>query len=196
MYKTVFIFLFVFCTHSIIAQNNKWHIGIGGAVTVFGKKDAAFIGDRAMFQAPRLNLTLPLNEKLSVDGAVSFNSFDIGFIKNAVKYFSIDGSLRYNFTELFNNLNPYVFAGGSLVDSERKMTPTLNVGTGATYWLSNSFGLNTQLYYKHSFEGYESMRSHIQVTGGIVFSFGRINRRASFKTSRASRAGCYYDQIK
>lgn len=162
--------LFVF--GAIKAQNNSsWQIGIGASVVKFGEEDARFIGDQHMFQVPRLNLTMPLTEKLSLDGALSFNTIDnVGFIENSVKYFSADASLRYNFNQLVDNFYPYVFAGASAVDSERKMTPTLNIGAGGTYWFAEKWGANAQIYYKHSLESYESMRSHLQGTIGIVYS--------------------------
>lgn len=190
-------FLTSILTHSQ-TKNNDWQIGVGGALTVFSKSDASFIGDRAMVQIPRLNLTMPINNNFSVDGALSFNTVDL-FVTNSVKYFSMDGSLRYSFNNVLQNFYPYVFAGGSLVDSERKMTPTLNLGAGATYWISDSIGLNTQLYYKHSFEGYQSMRSHIQVTGGFVFVLNFLNRGGSSRSSRRIKTGatgCYFNQMK
>ncbi|CAL2103774.1 conserved exported protein of unknown function [Tenacibaculum sp. 190130A14a] len=172
MIKKVFFFALIFSiTTSAIAQNlnDSWQIGAGIAITRFSTDDANFIGDQHIFQAPRLNMTMPVGERFSIDGAISFNTFEPGFIKNSVKYFSMDGSVRYNFDPLFENFAPYVFAGGSIVDSELKMTPTLNIGAGGIYWINQAIGINPQLYYKHSFEAYSSMRSHIQGTLGVVF---------------------------
>ena len=59
--------------------------------------------------------------------------------------------------------------GGSIVDSERKMTPTLNIGAGGIYWITDRIGINPQVYYKYSLESYESMRSHIQGTLSVSF---------------------------
>lgn len=172
MMKKVFLLSFIFSiTTSVISQNlnDSWQIGAGIGIVKFGKNDGAFIGDQHLFQVPRLNLTMPLGERFSIDGAVSFNTFDVGVIKNSAKYFSMDGSFRYNFNPLFKNFAPYVFAGGSIVDSDRKMTPTLNFGAGGIYWVTQALGINPQLYYKHSFEGFESMRSHLQGTLSVVF---------------------------
>ncbi len=194
MKKTIFI-LFVFFTATILAQtkNKKWQIGVGVGIVKFSDEDASFIGDRYLFQIPRLNLTIPITDNLSVDGAMSFNTFDPGFIENSVKYFSMDGSLRYSFHQISEKFFPYVFVGGSLVDSERKMTPTFNFGAGATYWISDSFGLNTQLYYKYSLESFESMRSHIQVTGGIVYAFDSLFGGGG-RSASSIGGSCYYDQ--
>ncbi|MDY0780490.1 outer membrane beta-barrel protein [Tenacibaculum sp. IB213877] len=174
-------------------KNNTWQLGVGTGVVKFAEEDAAYIGDQYMFQVPRLNLTIPISHSLAFDGALSFNTFDVGFITNSAKYFSMDGSLRYtfNFDEKFF---PYVFAGGSIVDSERKMTPTMNIGAGANYWITDSFGVNSQLYYKHSLDSFESMRSHIQVTLGVVFAL-KIKGLSSGGSNRVSRSGCYYNPL-
>ena len=163
--------IFIFTTNAQDTKNT-WEVGVGFGVTKFSDSDASFIGDRHLFQVPRLNLTMPISDRISIDGALSFNTIDdISLISNQVKYFSIDGSVRYNFDALFDNFYPYAFVGGSYVDSKRKATPTLNVGAGATYWFSENFGVNSQVYYKHSFESFESIRSHVQGTLGIVYSF-------------------------
>ena len=182
--QVLFLFgLFLFSLN-LIAQDTKntWEIGAGVSIARFSDEDASFIGDKNIFQVPRLNLTMPINERLSVDGALSFNTIDdAGFIENTAKYFSMDASLRYNFNAI-STIYPYVFAGGSLVGSERKTTPTLNVGAGVTYWFSERWGVNTQLYYKHSFDGYESLRSHIQGTLSLVYSFNWDNIFGSKKS--------------
>jgi hypothetical protein len=196
--RTFLALCLLFFSANVLAQvqerGDLWQIGIGAGVVKFSDENAAFIGDKNLFQIPRLNLTIPISGNLSIDGAMSFNTFDVGFISNSVKYFSMDASLRYNFKDLIKDFEPYVFVGGSLVDSELKMTPTMNIGFGATYWVTNTIGLNTQLYYKHSLEIYESMRSHIQITGGIIFSFnglfggGGMSRRNSL-----TGGACYHN---
>ncbi|WP_143592065.1 outer membrane beta-barrel protein [Tenacibaculum holothuriorum] len=172
MLKKVLLLTFICCvTTSVVSQNlnDSWQIGVGVGITKFGKNDAAFIGDTHQFQVPRVNLTMPIGERFSIDGAISFNTIDVGFISNDAKYFSMDGSVRYNFDAILERFSPYVFVGGSIVDSDRKMTPTFNIGAGGIYWITDAIGINPQLYYKHSLESFESMRSHIQGTLGIVF---------------------------
>ncbi|WP_155995167.1 transporter family protein [Tenacibaculum ovolyticum] len=174
--------------------NDSWQIGIGMGVTKFSESDAAFIGDAYLFQTPVVNLTMPIGERLSINGAMSFNTInDIGIISNSANYFSMDGSLRYNFNAVFEKFAPYVFAGGSIVDSERKMTPTINIGAGGIYWLNDKIGINPQVYYKHSFESYESMRSHIQGTLSVVFKLDWNNSSGGIKGKTSS--SCYYNQF-
>ena len=177
-HKILFIAIFTCLTTSVFSQNlnDSWQIGVGFGITKFSESDAAFIGDQYLFQVPTVSLTMPIGDRFSLDGAVSFNTIDdVSFIKNSAKYFSVDASFRYNLNAVLDKFAPYVFIGGSVVDSERKMTPTLNVGGGGIYWVSDNIGINPQLYYKHSFEGYESMRSHIQGTLGVVFKLNWNN---------------------
>lgn len=198
MIKKVFFLAFLCCLGStVIAQNlnGSWQIGVGVGVTKFGKNDAVFIGDQHQFQVPRVNLALPIGERFTIDGAISFNTIDIGFIKNSAKYFSMDGSVRYNFNPLFENFAPYVFAGASIVDSDRKMTPTFNIGAGGIYWINQNIGINPQLYYKHSFESFESMRSHLQGTLAVVFRLNWDNifsgGNHAARTSRNKTMHCF-----
>lgn len=196
MLKKVYLLAFIsFITTNVISQNlnDSWQIGVGVAITKFNESDASFIGDQYQFQVPRVNLTMPIGERFSLDGAVSFNSIDdAGFIANSAKYFSIDGSLRYNFDAILDRFSPYVFAGGSVVDSDRKMTPTLNIGAGGIYWITDAIGLNPQVYYKHSFEGFESMRSHLQGTFGVVFRLNWNNIFVGGNHAAKSSGGLCY----
>lgn len=189
MKNNLMLAVFLFVSSLILAQETKntWQIGIGTAITRFNNEDASFIGDKHLFQIPRLNVTAPLTERFSLDVAVSFNTIDnFSAIQNFVNYFSVDGSVRYHFkTEA--TIYPYVFAGASAVKSELKMTPTFNAGAGATHWISDRIGINTQIYYKHSFEGYESMRSHIQATLSLLYSFDG----GSLFGGGGSRGKCY-----
>ncbi|SEC42268.1 hypothetical protein SAMN04489761_2950 [Tenacibaculum sp. MAR_2009_124] len=194
MRKSLFVVLFLLITNSILSQNlnDSWQIGFGAGITRFAADDAAFIGDATIFQVPRFNLTMPISDRVSVDGAVSFNTLeDAGFIKNSASYFSIDGSIRYNLDAVLEKFAPYVFVGGSVVDSERKMTPTINIGAGGIYWISNRIGINPQIYYKHSFEGYESMRSHIQGTLSIIFKLDWFNAFKNGNHATTSGGLCY-----
>lgn len=196
MKNKILLIIIFFCSINLFSQNlnDSWQIGVGMGVTKFNESDVAFIGDQYLFQAPVVSITMPVGERLSIDGAISFNTIDdIGVISNSANYFSIDGSLRYNFNAILDKFSPYVFLGASVVDSERKMTPTVNIGAGGIYWLTDKIGINPQLYYKHSLESYESMRSHIQGTLGLVFkldwnSSGSVNRGGN-------SSSCYYNQF-
>lgn len=193
--KITFVVVITLCsTFFAQTKNEEWQIGISASIVKFSDEDASFIGDRYLFQIPRLNLTMPIGNNLSLDGAMSFNTFDVGFIENSVNYFSMDASLRYHF-DVSDSFYPYIFVGTSITDSSYKITPTFNIGTGLTYWFSDTLGVNSQVYYKHSLESFESMRSHIQGSLGLVYAFkissifsGGNKPRGSISTS------CYYNQ--
>jgi hypothetical protein len=196
MKNRILLITILCCSMNLFSQNlnDSWQIGIGMGVTKFSESDAAFIGDAYLFQTPVVNLTMPIGERLSINGAMSFNTInDIGIISNSANYFSMDGSLRYNFNAVFEKFAPYAFAGGSIVDSERKMTPTINIGAGGIYWLNDKIGINPQVYYKHSLESYESMRSHIQGTLSVVFKLDWNNSSGGIKGKTSS--SCYYNQF-
>ena len=173
--KNVIVFMVfgvIFTTSKNLAQNkNKWEVGLSSAIIKFNNKNASFIGDKHIFHIPRLNLTYNFKNNFSFDAEVGFNTINnIGLIKNTVKYNSFGGSVRYHFKKQLGILEPYTFIGGTFVKSERKRTPTLNFGIGNTFWLSNRVGLNTQVIYKFSEKRFESMRSHLQFTFGVIYS--------------------------
>ncbi len=178
MKNNILLIVVLCCSINLFSQNlnDTWQIGVGAGITKFSSSDAAYIGDQYLFQVPVLSLTMPIGERFSIDGAMTLNTIDdVGFIENSAKYFSMDGSLRYNFDAVLDKFSPYVFVGGSVVDSDRKMTPTFNIGAGGIYWISETIGINPQVNYKHSLESFESMRSHIQGTLSIVFKLNWAN---------------------
>lgn len=167
------LFLITLISFTATAQiKNDWNIGVGFSVVNFGDEGAKFIGDKTLFQLPRLNITAPITEEISFDLAYSFQTINnVGVFENNANYYSFDGSVRYNFHEVVADVNPYLFVGASLVKAELKTSPTLNIGAGTTYWFGYNWGVNGQLYYKHSFENFQGMRSHIQLSLGVVYSF-------------------------
>ena len=176
----IFAIIF-FITEKNLAQN-RWEIGASASLIKFNNKSASFIGDKHLFQIPRLNFTYNFKNNFSIDAEFTFNTInDVKIIKNSVKYNSFGGSARYHFKNQFGFLEPYAFIGGTFVKSDRKRTPTLNLGIGNTYWVSSRLGINTQVIYKFSENRFESMRSHFQFTLGVVYSldfnFSVYNRK-------------------
>ncbi|NJN50044.1 MAG: hypothetical protein HC798_01800 [Polaribacter sp.] len=53
-----------------------------------------------------------------------------------------------------------------------RFTPTLNFGLGNTIWIGPKIGFNGQLMYKFSQSTFQSQKSHIYFSGGLVYSFG------------------------
>jgi len=168
--RKIILVVFIVFSFNIIAQtrNGEWQVGVSTAATRFSDENAAVIGDKHQFQIPRINVTAPLSDHLAIDGAISFTTFDVGFISNESVYYSFDASLRY-FYDVSDTFYPYVFVGAGMADTAFKIAPTVNVGAGGTIWFNNIFGVNGQVYYKHSLS-HENTPSHIQVTAGMVFS--------------------------
>lgn len=176
---TVAILLFIYCATAAQTKDQKWVLGISGSFVSFGDAGAeSLIQERYNVQVPKLNLTRYLFKGLSAEAGVTLSVLDEldGFYDNGFNYFSLDGALRYDFNLSRENLVPYMGIGGSLVGGpstipDSKMTPTLNFTFGGTYWISPQWGLNVQGTYKYSQEEFASMRSHSQLSAGLVYSF-------------------------
>lgn len=175
MFKSLNFFLvFFFVGAQLVGQNkeSKWVVGASIGVVKFASEDSRFIGEQFIFQMPKLNVSRYFYNGLTLDAAISFNTIDeVGSLyKNNVSYLSLDGALKYDFGTSNNNLVPYVLLGSSLLKTTYKMTPTLNIGGGGTFWLNSRYGFNMQLLYKSSAESFESMRSHTYFSFGLVYS--------------------------
>ena len=172
--------LFCICTTSM-AQNkqSKWTLGVSGSFINFGDGGlGSTIGERYNIQLPKINVTRYMFAGFSLEAGATLsllNELD-GFYGNSFNYFSIDGAIRYDFNLSDENLVPYLALGGSIVGApstipNSKATPTLNFSFGGTYWISHKWGINLQGTYKYSQDEFESMRSHSQLSAGVVYSF-------------------------
>jgi len=179
-------FLIVLTICSLVSaqtRNNEWQVGVGFGITRFADDYAQSINDKHQLQVPRFNITFPIIENVSIDTAVSVNTFGLEIIENSAFYFSTDISARYHY-EVTQWFFPYVFLGASAVNSDYKIAPSLNLGGGVTFWINNLVGLNAQTYYKNTLDSSEYSRSHLQFTGGLVFAidmfdllyFGRVGK--------------------
>ncbi len=159
-------------------KGQKWTVGLSGSFVNFGDSgESSRIGERFNFQVPKLNVTRYLWKGFSLDAGVTISTIDElgGFYRNSFNYFSIDYGFRYDFNLSEENLVPYFYMGGSIIGAPSTIpgsnaTPTFNVGFGGTYWVTHHWGLNVQGTYKYSQPDYESMRSHSQVSVGLVYS--------------------------
>ncbi|MBS9774292.1 MAG: hypothetical protein KGV59_03955 [Tenacibaculum sp.] len=180
--KLIIIFTIAFSSICYSQTDYKWRLGVGTSIIKFADKDVEYIGDKHLIQIPNFSITRKINDRFSADITFSLTALNKLIVTNEVDYFSIDFSGRYNYFQNIEKLEPYVFVGGSIVSptkSKRKTTPTFNIGTGATYWFSDRIGANGQICYKYSLKSFESMRSHLQFSLGIVISLdfggGRLN---------------------
>ena len=169
--KNVVIFIIVFVVAKNIQCQNNFEIGLSTSVVKFNNKGSRIIGDKHLFIAPVLDLTYNINKQFSLNVKLDIRTInDIGIMSNSINYNSYGFSGIYHM-DYFNKFKPFVFLGGSFVKAESKRTPTLNFGLGNLYWISERFGLKTQVIYKFSEKRFESMQSHFQFTLGVVYSF-------------------------
>lgn len=181
MKKIVFLTLLLSMSLTFQGQNNesKWTLGVSGSFISFGEDGTtSAIRERFNVQLPKINVTRYLFNGLSLDAGLTYGLLGEidGFYGNAFDYFSLDGTVRYDFNLSNENLVPYIGIGGSIVGAPStipgsKATPTVNFTFGGTFWISPQWGLNVQGTYKYSQEEFESMLSHSQISAGLVYSF-------------------------
>ena len=174
-----FAILILVCS-TAISQNeqNKWVVGVSASFVNFG--DAGMtsnINERYNFQIPKINVSRYIFAGLSLDAGVTISGIDEldGFFTNSFNYFSLDGNLRYDFNLSDENLVPYIAIGGSIIGAPSTIsgsvaTNSYNFSFGGTFWISHHWGLNAQATYKSVPEEYQSMRSHSQLSVGVVYS--------------------------
>lgn len=167
------------CLYSSQAQSKheKWAFGLSGSFISFGQKGATTIGEQFIVQVPTISATRYFFKGFSLDGRVSFSLIDKvdQFYSNAFPYFSVDGTIRYDFNQSQENVVPYVGLGMSLIAGPSsipgsKTSPTTNFVGGATIWISPKIGINAQAAYKYSAADIQSMESHSQISVGLVYS--------------------------
>ena len=173
------ILLCIYGTTTAQTKDQKWVLGVSGSFVNFGDAGAnSILRERFNFQVPKINLTRYFFKGLSLEAGVTLSALDEldGFYENEFSYFSLDGAIRYDFNLSEENLVPYMAIGGSIIGAPSTInnsnaTPTLNFSFGGTYWISHQWGLNVQGTYKYSQDEFESMRSHTQLSAGLVYSF-------------------------
>ena len=161
-------------------KDQKWVLGVSGSFINFGDGGAeSILRERFNFQVPKINLTRYFWKGFSLEAGATLSVLDRldGFYTNAFNYFSIDGAVRYDFNLSEENLVPYIAIGASIIGAPTETIPagnatsTANFTFGGTYWISHQWGLNVQGTYKYSPDEFESMRSHTQISAGLVYSF-------------------------
>ena len=158
--------IFLLMTISLLGQNeeNKWAFGIDLASVKYSEEDGKTLGGSFINQSPRFSISKYMFANITFVGALSTA------IGDNQKYTTFDGLMRYDFGTSSNNVVPYVFIGGSFIKGNA-LTPTANFGAGNTFWFSNKYGLNVQLMYKFSENKFQSQKSHVMSSIGLVYSF-------------------------
>ena len=181
MIKKVIYLLSILSTMVIQSQdiNNKWAINIGSGLVIYPGKPDPNMGFKYTEQFPRISISRYMFKNITFSGALSISPIQ------RKKYTTFDGEIRYDFGTSENIISIYALIGGSIIDT-KKVLPTLNFGAGGTLWISDSWGLNSQLMYKYIPEVAKSyQKPHIYAGGGIVYRFS--NRTGSQKNPTLSR---------
>jgi len=166
--KKISLFIVVlFLSQSLLSQNNenRWVFGVSLASAKYTPTQAKVVGGEFVYQTPRFNISRYMFSNIT---------FDAGFstaIGDNQKYTTFDGMMRYDFGTSNNNVVPYLLIGGSFINANA-FTPTVNMGAGNTFWFSPKYGLNLQVMYKFSQDKFESQKSHLFTSVGLVYSFG------------------------
>lgn len=173
-FKLLFLVAFLISI-SLISQNKKqkWTAGVSIAAAKYSFNDAKIVGGQLAHQIPRINISRYFLKNFTLDAAFSTA------IGDKQDYTTFDGAIRYDFGTSRDEVVPYILVGGSFINAVR-FTPTLNFGAGATFWFNGNYGLNFQLLYKFSETQFESQRSHLYPSVGLVYSFSYRSLRRTF----------------
>jgi hypothetical protein len=183
--KRIYLFsLSILFTTAIQSQDisNKWAINIGSGLVIYpGKYDRNMgLGFKYSEQFPRISISRYMFKNITFSGALSISPIQ------RKKYTTFDGEIRYDFGTSENIISIYALIGGSIIENKKKVLPTLNFGAGGTLWISDSWGLNSQLMYKYIPEVAKNyQKPHIYAGGGIVYRFS--SQTASQKNPTLNR---------
>ena len=146
--KRIYLFsLSILFTTAIQSQDisNKWAINIGSGLVIYpGKYDRNMgLGFKYSEQFPRISISRYMFKNITFSVALSISPIQ------RKKYTTFDGEIRYDFGTSENIISIYALIGGSIIENKKMVLPTLNFGAGGTLWISDSWGLNSQLMYKY-----------------------------------------------
>ena len=171
--------LFLSCSLSSQNDQNKWTVGVSLSTVMFGDEASKKVKENFNMQFPSIEISRKLGQNLSVDFIYTVEFLQSRKGVNAFKYSSFDTYLRYELPELFLNIVPFGGIGfgyikGATTTPNPQGSLSLNIMGGATIWVSERVGLTGRIMYKNVSSSSESMASHFQAIGGIVYNFNII----------------------
>jgi OOP family OmpA-OmpF porin len=162
-------------------ENNPWQVQFGAnAVDVYPTGDVSSFGNQLFNANDHWNI-LPSISYVGVSKAIG-GGFAIGARGSLnkisklgdaevddVSYYSVDGTIKYNF--LKNTIvDPFLEVGGGYTWIDEVGNGTVNAGVGVNFWFSENIGLTLQTGYKNAFS--DSGVTHWQHLAGISVKFG------------------------
>jgi len=186
-------------------QFNKWVVGIGiNAVDYYPTlnpthhpgldpstgnhvgffDEIANAIDHWNVNAPRINLTRHLRNRISIELSFSLNKITkYGDIEiDAIPYYALDGNLQYSLVNPENYFTPFIYAGGGYTFAERS-GGTVNAGLGANFWFNESLGLNAQAGYKYNSPDFQLI-PHVFYSFSVIM---KLNAQRRYKWNSRKR---------
>ena len=174
LYSIIFFSLLAtFCANSQ-TSDSPWAVSLGA--NLVGVQDDS-VDSSTGFGVPSLSLSRYIAGGLSIGAQYSMNSLEID--KFDVDYNSVDGFLKYNFSE--GDIFPYLFAGYGLsnfqTDSDAEgyfpssgAGRTYFGGAGVSFFISDNWIVNASTSYRSSSE--KGSYNHLQHVIGFSYVFG------------------------
>ena len=174
------LFSWIFTSNGILAQSaeNPWAIGFGAnIVSIDDANDGSGTG------VPALSLTRYLGGGFSIGAQYSRNKISGYSIPKDLKYYSLDGILKYNLSNS-ESFQPYLFAGygfsafqdgvdrnGLFPSSD--VSETSLAGIGVNIGISDKMGINVSSSYRNADES--KAFKHFQHVIGVTFKLGSLD---------------------
>jgi hypothetical protein len=159
---TVILLAFSFHTNAQ-KENDNWALDVGVAIVKYSDANSKIVGETSIVQFPRLAISRYMSHNLTIGGAFS------AALGNQ-QYITFDGFSRYDFGTSENSVVPYVLLGASFI-AVKKVTPTINVGLGSTFWFFEDYGIKLQVMQKIANSKFSSQKSHTMISASLVYNF-------------------------
>jgi len=176
LFLTSFV-IFLLSVLSACSQDSdmKWSVAINSSAVLFNQEGIDKVKDGLNSQFPSLQISRKIGVNLSIDLLYTIEMIEVIKGANSFPYSSLDAYLRYDLPELFFNIVPFGGIGlgyisGATTTPNPKGSVSLNFMGGGTLWITERFGLTGRLIYKNVSSSSESMSSHVQGLGGIIFN--------------------------
>ena len=180
--------IFLLSIVSICSQDGeqKWSVAFNSSAVLFNQEGMEKVKDGLNSQFPGLQISRKIGVNLSVDLIYTIEMIEVIRGVNLFPYSSIDAYLRYDLPELFFNIVPFGGIGlgyisGATTTPNPRGSVSLNFMGGGTLWVTERFGLTGRLIYKNVSSSSESMSSHFQGLGGVIFN---LNLGSKYRGSR------------
>lgn len=152
---------------SMAQLENPWVLGAGwNGIDDDGRPNSELLKVKSnwvtMWLPNSFHIEKVINSKFSVEVSENANSYDIGDIKdnvivsNSIAFIAVDATGKFHLNSLYNKFtwfDPYIAGGTGITMRGRDYNGNLNIGFGATFWLTKRVGLSWQSLAKFGIGG-------------------------------------------